>query len=83
MNKQSIDWEKIHLTLENTQRKIKKTFSCSTKNEQKILEKRAKKLEKKVDEVNNNQSGVGIIEFLLGDEHYGIESTYATTVCSV
>jgi purine-binding chemotaxis protein CheW len=73
LNKRKIDWDKIHHLLEQTDAAIKKGFSPDPEEKKKILRERAKLLAKRPDEPRAGES-LEIVEFLIGQEHYGIET---------
>jgi purine-binding chemotaxis protein CheW len=74
MNKRKINWEEIHHQLELADAAIKKGFSPDPDEKKKILRERAVLLAKRPDEPRAGES-LELVEFLIGQEHYGIETS--------
>ncbi len=77
-----IDWNAVHERLESISAAIEKGQSHGAGERERILEARAEVLARETEDVKDKDS-VEIVEFLLADEHYGIESRYIREVCPI
>lgn len=74
--KSRIDWERIHARLEASHRALEKTFAPDSDEKRRILGVRAKLLAREPAVKKDTSGLVEVVEFLLGNEHYGIEPAY-------
>src|SRR5438874_6670720 len=82
LNKQ-INWEAIHQHLETTKKIFDDTMTYTAEQTTQILRQRANKLSLEPPVTDHQQNKVKILDFILGDERYGIESLYVNRVCKV
>jgi purine-binding chemotaxis protein CheW len=79
MNERRIDWDEIHRRVDTAGKAIESGYEPSPEERKCILQKRAERLareqEKKV-----GADSLEIVEFLLANEHYGIESHFIREV---
>lgn len=73
MNKRKIDWDEIHYQLELADAAIKKGFSPNSDEKKTILRARAELSAKSPEEPSSGGS-LEVVEFLIGQEHYGLET---------
>ncbi len=79
MNDTRIDWDEIHRRIENVNKAIEAGWAPSFEEKQHILRKRAKSLAQRKEQ-QKEQDTIEVVEFLLVNEHYGIESQYINEV---
>ncbi|MGA2400781.1 MAG: chemotaxis protein CheW [Syntrophobacteraceae bacterium] len=79
MSGERIDWNEIHERIAKTSVAIEKGFSPSPEDRQRILKARADALAREY-EREKDAEHVEIVEFMLANEHYGIESYYVSEV---
>jgi purine-binding chemotaxis protein CheW len=79
MTNKPIDWEAIHQHLNTTKQMLEK-HEPSIEEINQILHQRANELTKEM-VLNDKENFIKILEFKLGLEQYGIESTYVSRVC--
>jgi purine-binding chemotaxis protein CheW len=78
--KGAIDWGKIHLRLEAVNTAIERGWSPSPEERKKILKARARALALEPHKEATREERKEILEFLLANETYGIESCYVREV---
>ncbi|HEV2176743.1 MAG TPA: chemotaxis protein CheW [Terriglobia bacterium] len=71
-----IDWGQIHRRLEVSQAALERRLTPGREEEQKILRTRAKLLAREQESKRTPGPSLEVVEFLLGYEHYAIESSY-------
>jgi len=75
-HKGGLDWAQLHRRLDASQSALERRLTPSREEEQKILHARARLLATGGKaEATSPQSRLEVVEFVLGPEHYGIEST--------
>ncbi len=79
MSSGKIDWNAVHLRLEAISAAIEKGQSAVPGDRERILEARAEALARESEGAKDSDS-LEIVEFLLADEYYGIESRYIREV---
>jgi purine-binding chemotaxis protein CheW len=80
MNDGRIDWQEIHRRLDKAGMAIDGSYTASPEDTRRILKKRAEVLAR-VTETQEDEEVIEIVEFLLANEHYGIESHFIREVC--
>lgn len=73
MSEPWIDWEEIHRRIAGVNQALAGGWLPSAEEQQRILRERAEILAREV-EKKTSESTIEIVEFLLSNEHYGIES---------
>jgi purine-binding chemotaxis protein CheW len=76
----AIDWSEVHRRLEATQAAIERGTTPSPDEKRAILKARAKALAQDPNEKKAAGETIEVLEFLLGDESYGIEATFVREV---
>ena len=76
----AIDWSEVHRRLEATQAVIERGTTPSPDEKRAILKARAKALAQDPNEKEAVGEAIEVLEFLLGDESYGIEATFVREV---
>jgi purine-binding chemotaxis protein CheW len=76
----SIDWNAIHARLEQVNSAINREWSPSEEDVKRILKSRAEKIARMKEYKKETASHLYIVEFLLGEEKYGIEVPYLQEV---
>jgi purine-binding chemotaxis protein CheW len=75
--KHGLDWADLHRRLDASQSALQRKLSPGPEEKQKILRARARQLAKPgKGEATSPQSLLEVVEFVLGPEHYGIESNH-------
>lgn len=74
------DWKELHRRLEASQTALQQRLAPSAEDKQKILHARARSLAGGKAEAASPGQSVEVVEFILGPEHYGIESRYIREV---
>jgi len=74
-----IDWKEIHRHIEAIHAAIQRGFSPSSEERDRILKARAQMLAREVQETADGDA-IEIVEFMLANEHYGIESNYVREI---
>lgn len=72
-----LDWAHLHRRLDESQSALQRKLTPGTEEKQKILRERARLLaagDKR--ELTSPQSLLEVVEFILGPEHYGVESDH-------
>jgi purine-binding chemotaxis protein CheW len=76
-HKNGLDWAGLHRRLDASQSALKRKLTPGPEEKQKILRERARLLAAGgKGEATSPQSRLDIVEFVLGPEHYGIESLH-------
>jgi purine-binding chemotaxis protein CheW len=77
-HKGELDWVEIHRRMDASQAALKRRLNPSREEKQKILRARARSLaaDSKAEAATAPHSLLEVVEFVLGREHYGIESSY-------
>jgi purine-binding chemotaxis protein CheW len=76
-HKSGLDWANLHRRLDASQAALKRKLDPGPEEKRKILRERARLLAAgSKGEAASPQSLLQVAEFVLGPEHYGIESTY-------
>ncbi len=76
-----IDWREIHRRLENAKAALTHKAAPTAEEKKKILQTRAKALAREPEVDKDGQEQLEIVEFLLADERYAIESSFVREVC--
>lgn len=79
MSDKHIPWDEIHRHLEAIDTAIKRGFSPSPEEKRRILKARADLLALEREEAKDEDT-IEVVEFILANEHYGIESNYVREV---
>lgn len=79
MTNKTINWDEIHHRLDSVNAAIETGFSPGPEERKKILKARAELLAKEPKEIKAGEY-MEIVEFLLAQEHYGIETHYIREV---
>lgn len=74
-----IDWAEIHQRLDGVSASLAKGFSPDAEEKAKILKARAEQLSRKSEEAKAGET-LEVVEFLLAQEQYGIETRYVREV---
>jgi purine-binding chemotaxis protein CheW len=75
--KAGFDWAELHRRLADSQAALKRRLSPSRAETQKILQRRARSLaQRRQKQTTSSDAHFEIVEFVLGPEHYGIESRH-------
>jgi purine-binding chemotaxis protein CheW len=75
-----IDWSAIHRRLEKANIATLKGFAPSPEERKRILKARADLLARPTDTEQVQDATIEVVEFMLANEHYGIESRYVREV---
>ena len=78
-----IDWREIHRRLENAKAALTHKAAPTAEEKKKILQTRAKALAREPEVDKDGQEQLEIVEFLLADERYAIESSFVHEVYSL
>ena len=78
--KKAINWKAIHKRFDNTNEAIERGVAKTQQEKKKILKARAKLLSRESESPEMSSECIEIVEFLLANENYGIESTYVREV---
>lgn len=76
-----VDWEKIHRRLEVAETAFQHGSMHTDAEKKEILKKRAKELAGGTLDSDKQVDSVEVVEFLLSQERYGIETSYVHEVC--
>jgi purine-binding chemotaxis protein CheW len=80
-HKSGVDWASLHRRLDACQSAMKRKLTPGPEEKQKILRARARLLAAGgKEEVISPQSRFEVVEFVLGPEHYGIESNHISEI---
>lgn len=79
MSEGRIDWSAIHRRLEEIGEKMEKGFAPGPEEKKQILRARAGLLARRFG-TQQSRDMIEIVEFMLANEHYGIESSYVREV---
>lgn len=80
MEKKQIAWDEVQRRIENARLAIERGVVPSLEEKKKILKARAKALAREEEEKKGVEECVEVIEFLLANEKYGVESNYVREV---
>ncbi len=75
-----IDWREVHRRLENAKAALEQKAAPTAEEKKKILKTRAKALAREPEVDKDGQEQLEIVEFLLADERYAIESSFVHEV---
>lgn len=75
-----IDWTEIHRRMEKVQATLERGFTSTPEEKKKILKARARVLAKESTKEEAADESIEIVEFLLANEKYGIESSFVREV---
>ena len=75
-----VDWAEIHRRMETARERLDHRWTVDKEEKKKILRDRAKVLAREAEE-NGSEEYAEVLEFLLADERYGIESFHIREVC--
>jgi len=75
-----IDWHAIHLRLEKVQATMERGFASTPEERKKILKARAQMLARESAKPEVADESLEVVEFLIANETYGIESAYVGEV---
>jgi len=78
-----IDWREVHRRLENAKAALEQKAAPTAEEKKKILKTRAKALAREPEVDKDGQEQLEIVEFLLADERYAIESSFVHEVYSL
>jgi purine-binding chemotaxis protein CheW len=82
--KNRLDWADLHRRLDVSQSALRRKLAPGPEERQKILRARARQLATAGPErTNSPQSGLEVVEFILGPERYGIESSHIREIHSL
>jgi len=76
----AIDWTEIHRRLETAQAAIQRKLAPTLAEKQEILKMRAIKLAQEPKNMDGAMHHLEVVEFLLADERYGIESSFVSEI---
>lgn len=76
----SVDWSEVHRRLRDARTGIELALTPAPEEKQKILKARARELARETVEKSASEATIEVVELLLAQEAYGIESSY---VCEV
>lgn len=79
MSNRTINWDEIHHRIGSVNEAIERGFSPGPEEQKKILKARAELLAKEPEEIKAGEY-MEIVEFLLAQEHYGVETGYIREV---
>jgi len=80
MEKKKIEWDEVQRRIENARLALKRECALPPEEMRKILKTRAKALGHEVRGGEEPQETIEVVEFLLANEKYGIESNYVREV---
>jgi len=80
VNSTEIDWEQVHRRLNKSKAVIEQGFLVDTEEKSKILKQRARLLSQESARVEEEDSQLEVVEFVLAYENYAIESEYISEV---
>lgn len=80
MENKKIEWDEVHRRLERTQEVLEQGLAPTLKEKKRILKQRAKALAREPEMEEETQDYIEVVEFLLANEKYGIESSYVREV---
>ena len=75
-----IDWSEVHRRIQNARVRIDEALVPSPEEKKKILEARARELAQEPGQERTGEETVEVVELLLAQEAYGIESSYVREV---
>jgi purine-binding chemotaxis protein CheW len=75
------DWQRVYMRLDAAQAALERKFMPGEEVRREVLRARAKLLAREPQPGEAAGKSLDIVEFLLGYEHYGIESAYIREVC--
>lgn len=78
----SVDWDEVRRRIETAREAVEKGWSPAEAEKRRILKARAKTLAK-ISEEGEPLEQMEIVEFVLSNEKYGIESIYVREVCPI
>jgi Chemotaxis signal transduction protein len=79
-NNKAIDWREVERRLEAARIAIERIWAPTAKDTQRILKERAQTLAREPERAEAADAGIEVIEFLLADERYAVESEYVREV---
>ncbi len=79
MRETTIDWREIHRRVEAIGASIQRGFTPAPEDKKKILQARAQALA--MEHKTREENTIEVLEFILSNERYGIESEYVREVC--
>jgi purine-binding chemotaxis protein CheW len=77
----SIDWQRIHDRMAETQQGLERGSALSPADIGKILKTRAMAFARESEKQDKNEESIEVLEFLLADENYAIELSFIDEVC--
>ena len=75
-----IDWQEVHVRLEQERRAVEATERLSLEEASRILKERARALARPVEEAVTQAEGLELLVFSVGAERYGIETDHVLEV---
>ena len=75
-----IDWQEVHVRLEQERRAVEATERLSLEEASRILKERARALARPVEEAVTQAEGLELLVFSVGAERYGIETDHVVEV---
>lgn len=76
----SVDWSEVHRRLLDARAGIERALSPTPEEKKRVLKARARELARKTSEKSASEETVEVVELLLAQEAYGIESSYVREV---
>ena len=83
MNQKKFDWQEVHRRLENVEFALEHEVFPSHEKIRSILKTRAQALASNSSEEDDQEIAMEVIEFILANERYGIETTFVREVYSL
>lgn len=80
MENKKIEWDEVHRRLERTQEVFERGLAPILKEKKRTLKQRANALSREPEMEEVTQDYIEVVEFLLANEKYGIESKYVREV---
>jgi purine-binding chemotaxis protein CheW len=78
--RRSVDWSEVHRRLLNTRAGIERALTPALEEKKRILKARAREVAQEIGEKSTSEETIDVVELLLAQEAYGIESTYVREV---
>lgn len=75
-----VDWSAVHRRLQDARAGIERALTPTPEEKKRVLKARAQELAQETDEQNASEETVEIVELLVAQEAYGIESSYVREV---
>src|SRR5450759_668816 len=79
-NNKAIDWREVERRLDAARVAIERIWAPAAEDTQRILKERAQTLAREPERAEAADAGIEVIEFLLADERYAVESEYVREV---